>query len=87
MTEFKMGETATPRTTKYLWFGFGNYGAYPNLQVGGGFVRDPSLLAKLFKKAGLEDSPMTCFMYIAAGLVSLTALLMLLAWGLSLLIE
>jgi hypothetical protein len=79
MTTLDKGQKTNPRRKKYLWFGYGNYGGgHPTTQIGGGNVRDPSLFEELSKNTR------TCFLYAAAGLVGLTLLAMLLAWGISL---
>ena len=87
MTELDKGQKADQRPKKYLWFGFGNYSGLPNLQVGGGNVRDPGLFEELLKTSKTERSPTTFFVYVAAGLIGLMALALLLAWGLLLILR
>jgi hypothetical protein len=75
MSELDKGQKANQRPIKYLWFGYGNYGGgHPNMQIGGGNIRDPSMFEELFKNAK------TCFTFAVAVLVGLTLLVMLLAW-------
>lgn len=82
MPELDKRQKADQRPKKYLWFGYGNYGGgHPTTQIGGGNVRDPSLFEDLSKNTK------TCIMYAAAGLVGLTVLAMLLAWGISLVVR
>ncbi len=85
MTELDKGQKADQRPKKYLWLGYGNYGGSPNPQIGGGIIRDPALFEKLYTKTALSSK--TCFMYAVAVSVALTALVMLLAWGLSLVVR
>ena len=88
MTELDKGQKANRRPKKYLWFGYGNYGGgHPNLQIGGGNVRDPSLFEELSKNTKTKSSWIRYFMYAAAGLVGLMVVAMLLAWGLSLVVR
>jgi hypothetical protein len=87
MTEVGNGQKADPRPKKHLWFGYGNYSAHPNLQIGGGSIRDPDLFAMFFKPAKKERSPMTFFIYVAVGLIGLMGLVMLFAWGLLLFLK
>lgn len=84
MTEFDKGQKADRRPRKYLWFGYGNYTAQGNLQIPAGDVRAPDMLAAMSKESKGEHSPMAFFGCVLAALVGLTALAMLLAWGLSL---
>lgn len=85
MTELDKGQKAERRAKKYLWFGYGNYGGgHPNMQIGGGNIRDPSLFDELSKNTKTKSSWIRYFMYAAAGLVGLMVGAMLLAWGLSL---
>ena len=82
MTELDKGQKADQQPKKYLWFGYGNYGGgHITRQLGGGNVRDPSLIEELFKNSN------TCFLYAAALLVGLMVLVMLLAWGVSLVVR
>jgi hypothetical protein len=87
MTELDKEQKPDQRPKKYLWFGYGNYGGSPNLQIGGGYVRDANLFEKLYKNTKTESSPMACFMYAGAMLVGLMLLVMLLAWGASLVVR
>jgi len=87
MTRQNKGQQADQPNKKYLWFGYGNYSANPNLQIGGGNIRDPGLFAMFFRTEKIERSPMIFFVYILAGLIGLAALTMLLAWGVSLLLS
>jgi hypothetical protein len=87
MTELDKGQKVDQRHKKYLWFGYGNYGGSPNPQIGGGNIRDPGLFEKLYKDTKTGLSSKTCFMYAVAGSVGLTVLVMLLAWGLSLVVR
>jgi len=87
MTELDKEQKAGQRPKKYLWLGYGNYGGSPNPQIGGGIIRDPSLIEKLYKDTKMELSSKTCFMYAVAVSVGLTVLVMLLAWGLSLIVR
>ena len=85
MTGLDKGQKADQRPQKYLWFGYGNYGGgHPNIQIGGGNIRDPGLFEALSKNTETKPSGMTCFMYAAAVLVGSMVLAMLLAWGISL---
>ncbi len=87
MTELDKGKKADQRPKKYLWLGYGNYGGPPNNQIGGGIIRDPSLFEELSKNTKTERSSITCFMYAVAASVGLTVLVMLLAWGISLVVR
>ena len=87
MTELDKGQKADKRPKKYLWFGYGNYGGSPTNQIGGGTIRDPGLVERLYKDTKTERSRLTCFMYVVAVSVGLTVLVMLLAWGLSLVVR
>ena len=87
MTELDKEHKAGQRPKKYLWLGYGNYGGSPNPQIGGGFIRDPGLIEKLYKDTKTGLSSKTCFMYAIAVSVGLTVLVMLLAWGLSLVVR
>jgi len=87
MTRKNQAQQADQHSKKYLWLGYGNYGANPNLQVGGGNIRDPGLFATFFKTEKTEQSLMIFFVYILAGLIGLAALTMLLAWAVSLLLR
>ena len=85
MTELDKGQKADRQPKKYLWFGYGNYGGgQPNIQIGGGNIRDPGLFEELSKNTKTGPSSMACFMYAVAVSVGLTVLVMLLAWGISL---
>ena len=85
MTELGKGPKADRRAKKYLWFGYGNYGGgHPNIQIGGGNIRDPSLFDELSKNTKTQSSWIRYFMYAAAVLVGLMVAVMLLAWVLSL---
>ena len=87
MTELDKGQKADKRPKKYLWLGYGNYGGSPNPQIGGGIIRDPGLFEELYKGTKTGLSSKTCFMYAVAVSVGLTVLVMLLAWGLSLVVR
>jgi len=87
MTELDKEQKPGQRPKKYLWLGYGNYGGSPNPQIGWGFIRDPGLIEKLYKDTKTELSSKTCFMYAVAVSVGLTVLVMLLAWGLSLIVR
>lgn len=87
MTELDNGQKADQRPKKYLWLGYGNYGGSPNPQIGGGIIRDPALFEKLYKDTKTALSSKTCFMYAVAVSVGLTVLVMLLAWGVSLVVR
>ena len=84
MTELKEGQDEGKPKKKHLWFGYGSYGSQPDLQIGGGYVRDPNLLEKLSKTPNTERFQFPYFMYIAVGIVVLTLFLMLVAWVFSL---
>ena len=87
MTELDKVQKPGQRPKKYLWLGYGNYGGSPNPQIGGGFIRNPGLIERLYKDTKLELSSKTCLMYAVAVSVGLTVLVMLLAWGLSLVVR
>ena len=87
MTKLDKEHKAGQRPKKYLWLGYGNYGGFPNPQIGGAFIRNPGLIEKLYKDTKTEFSSKTCFMYAIAVSVGLTVLVMLLAWGLSLVVR
>jgi hypothetical protein len=38
---------------KYMFLGYGGYGAQPNPQFGGGYVRNPAFLEKILQFLGL----------------------------------
>ena len=79
MTELDKDQQADQRPKKYLWFGYGNYGGgNPTTQIGGGNVRDPSLIENLSKNTN------TCSIVAVIVLVGLPVLAMLLAWVTSL---
>ena len=87
MSELNKEQKPRQRPKKYLWLGYGNYGGSPNPQIGGGFIRDPALIEKLYKDTKTQLSSKTCFMYAVAVSVGLTVIVMLLAWGLSLVVR
>ncbi len=88
MTELDKGQKADRRPKKYLWFGYGNYGGgHPNLQIGGGNIRDPSLFEEVSKNTKTKSSWIRYFMYAAVGLVGLMVVALLFAWGLSLVVR
>ena len=87
MTELDKEQKAGQRPKKYLWLGYGNYGSSPNPQIGGGIIRDPGLVEELYKGTKTGLSSQTCFMYVVAASVGLTVLIMLLAWGLSVVVR
>lgn len=87
MTEFDKGQKTERRPKKYLWFGYGNYGTQPNLQIPTGNVRDPGFFEELSKETSTERSPTAFFTCAAVALIGLTLLAMLLAWGISLVIQ
>ena len=72
---------------KYLWFGYGNYGGLPNLQIGGGNVRDPGLFETLSGNQKKEGSPVRFILYAAGILLGLMLIVMLAAWGFTLLLR
>ena len=86
MTEPAEPQKADRRPKKYLWFGYGNYGGQPNLQIGGGNVRDPRLFEILSDNRKTDASPMTIFMWVISAVIGLTMLVMLLAWAPSLIL-
>ena len=88
MTDLNKGQDAGHRPRKYLWFGYGNYGGgHPNMQIGGGNIRDPGLFEELSKNTKTERSWLRVSLYAAAVLAGVMLLVMLLAWGLSLLVR
>ena len=87
MTELDKGQKTDQSPKKHLWFGYGNYGGLPNIQIGGGYVRDPSLFEKLTENPKTARSPMTFFMCAVSALIGLMVFVMLLAWGISLVIR
>ncbi len=84
MTKLERVQGKGKTQTKYMWFGFGNYGGQPFQQIGGGYVRDPGPFEKLFKSAKEERSPASLFIYIVLGLVAVMLLVMVGAWIVSL---
>jgi hypothetical protein len=81
-------QNADQRTKKYLWFGYGNYGAgNPTPQIGGGNIRNPGVFEELSKDTQTKPGRMTGCMYLATVLVGSMAVVMLLAWGLSLIVR
>ena len=74
MTELKDEQVDDKPRKKHLWFGYGSYGSQPNLQIGGGVVRDPNLVEKLYKTPKEERTQFPYFMYMAVGIVLLTLL-------------
>lgn len=87
MIESKDGQSEDRLRKKYLWFGFGNYGGQPIQQIGGGSVRDPDLLENLYKTPSEERSQYPYFVYIAAGLVALTLVVILVVGVISLFVR
>ena len=80
MTEIDKGQKADRRPKKYLWFGYGNYGSQPNLQIPAGNVRDPGVFEELPQDSKTERSPVRFFACAAAAVVGLMLFVMLLAW-------
>jgi hypothetical protein len=87
MAEVKKGQKADERQKKFLWFGYGNYGSQPNLQIGGGYVRNPAVFEELLEQPKTQRSSITFFMYVVAALIGLMAFAILFAWGISLVIR
>jgi hypothetical protein len=87
MTELDKGQKADRRSKKYLWFGYGNYGTQPNLQIPAGNVRDPGIFEELSKEPKTERSAMSFFACAAIAVVGLMLFAMLLAWVVSLVIR
>jgi hypothetical protein len=86
MTELEKGQKADQAPKKYLWLGYGNYGG-SSVQLGGGYVRNPSSFEEFFKTPKIAVSPMTCIMCTVAGLLGFMALVMLVAWGITVLMR
>jgi hypothetical protein len=84
MTELDKGQKADRRPKKYLWFGYGNYGSQPNLQIPAGNIRDPGVLEELSKDSMTERSHLPFFVCASVAVVGLMMLVMLLAWVVSL---
>ena len=84
MTKIESGQAGERRVKKHLWFGYGNYGGLPNLQVGGGFVRDPGLFEALTGSPGKARSPLQSLLYAAGILIGVMLLVMLAAWAITL---
>jgi hypothetical protein len=87
MTELDKGQKAGRRPKKYLWFGYGNYGTQPNLQIPAGNVRDSGIFEELSKEPKTERSPMAFFGCAAIVVVGLMGIVMLLAWVVSLVVR
>ena len=87
MTELDKGHKADRRPKKYLWFGYGNYGSQPNLQIPAGNLRDPGIFEELSKESTTERSAMPFFACAIAAVLGLMLLVMVLAWGYSLLVR
>jgi hypothetical protein len=87
MAELDKGHKVDQRHKKFLWFGYGNYGAQPNLQIGGGNIRNPDVFEELFEEPKAERSSITFFMYVVAALIGLTVFAILFAWGISLVVR
>jgi hypothetical protein len=87
MTELEKGQKADQHPKKYLWFGYGNYGTQPNLQIPAGNVRDPGIFDELSKESKTERSPMTFFACAAIAVIGSMLFVMLLAWGVSLVVR
>ncbi len=86
MTEADKGQKAEQPSKKYLWLGYGNYGG-SSVQLGGGFVRNPGILADFFKHPNKAASPLAWILYAVAGVLAVMGLVMLLAWGITLFIR
>ena len=80
MAEGNREQKAGRRRKKYLWFGYGNYGSQPNLQIPAGNVRDPGVFEELPQDSKTERSPVRFFACAAAAVVGLMLFVMLLAW-------
>jgi hypothetical protein len=87
MPESDKGQKTDQRHKKFLWFGYGNYGGQPNLQIGGGYIRNPDVVEELFEEPKTERSSITFFMYVVSALIGLTAFAILFAWGISLVVR
>ena len=84
MTGWNDGQKAGRQRKKYLWFGYGNYGGLPNLQVGGGNIRDPGLFEALSENLQKERSPIIYFLRAMAVLLGVMLFVMLAAWVITL---
>lgn len=82
MTKLEDGQGEAKPQKKRMWFGFGNYGGQPFLQIGGGYVRDPGPVETLFKTS--KEHPWSIFLYAVLGLAAVMLLVMLAAWVISL---
>ena len=80
MAEGNREQKAGRRPKKYLWFGYGNYGSQPNLQIPAGNERDPGVFEELPQDSKTERSPVRFFACAAAAVVGLMLFVMLLAW-------
>ena len=81
------GQKTGRRAKKYLWFGYGNYGTQPNLQIPAGNVRDPGVLEELSKESKTGRSALPFFACAILAVAGLMAFAMALAWGLSLFLD
>lgn len=84
MTEGNQEQKADRRSKKHLWFGYGNYGGLPNLQVGGGNIRDPGLFETLLEYTQKERTPLRSILWAMTVLLGVMLFTMLAAWGLTL---
>lgn len=87
MTELGKGQKADRRPKKYLWFGYGNYGSQPNLQIPAGNVRDPGVFEELSQEAKTERPTIPFFMCATLAVAGVMAFVMLLAWLVTLIIR
>ena len=87
MTELDKGQKADRRPKKYLWFGYGNYGSQPNLQIPAGNVRDPGVFEELSKDSKTDRSAMPFFACAVIVVTGVMAFVMLLAWVMSLVLR
>lgn len=87
MTEMEKDKDAGRKSKKHLWFGYGNYGGLPNMQVGGGYVRDPGLFDKLAGNAKIERSPVRFLACAVIVFLGVMAFVMAAAWSVTLLLS
>ena len=80
MIESDKGQKTGQRAKKYLWFGYGNYSGLPNLQIGGGYVRDSGLFDGLLEESKTKRSAVPFFIYAILALLGCMGFAMLLAW-------
>lgn len=87
MTEFDKGQKTKSRPKKYLWFGYGNYGSQPNLQIPAGNVRDPDLLQEFSSEKETRRSALRLFACAATAVIGLMLFVMMLAWVFTLVVR